>query len=188
MEVKKKNQILNSLILSKICIGSSLSNVDPTQFSNLLGHRRFLFSLLNPFLVQHSLKAAFLFLEGFVKNNYELFFVINTKDLIFFQRFHTTCKNKNYLLLKASEVSSGFLTNKKISNMVIITLFLDQRKVELIQKESILMKIPIISFSDLASNKFSSSVYVFGNFNSFFSQNLILNLISVCLNKNNEHS
>lgn len=188
MKASKKNQVLNSLIFSKICVGSSISNIDPTHFSALFGHRKFLFSLLNPFLVQHSLKTALLFLESFVKNNYHLFLVINTQNLTFFQKFNKICKNKNYSLLRASEISSGFLTNKSFSNIVIVTLFLDQRKSELIQKESLLMKVPIISFSDLSSNKFSSSVYVFGNFNSFFSQNLILSLISICLEKNDDHS
>ena len=183
MKILKKNQILNSLMFSKICVASSISKVDPTHFSALLGHRKFLFSLLNPFLVQHSLKTSFLFLESFIKNKYHLFFVINVKDLLLFQKFNKICKNKNCSLFRDLEISSGFLTNKKLPNMVIITLFLDYRKTELIQKESILMKVPIISFTDLSSNKFSSFVYAFGNFNSFFSKNLILSLLSVCLNK-----
>lgn len=185
MKTLKKNYVLNSIISSKICVGSSISDIDPTHFSALLGHRKSLFSILNPFLVQHSLKTAFLFLESLVKNNYHLFLIIDTNDFTFFQKFDKVCRNKNHSLLRASEISSGFLTNKNVTNIVIITLFLEQRKSELIQKESIIMKVPIISFSDLASNKFSSSVYAFGNFNSFFSQNLILSLISICLDQNN---
>jgi len=188
MKNKKKNQVLSSLMVTKICVGSSLSNVDPTHFSAMLGHRKFLFSLLNPFLVQHSLKTAFLFLESFVKNNYHLFLVIDTKDPTLFQKFNKICKKKNYTLLRASEIFSGFLTNKNFSNMVIITLFLDYKKMELIQKESVLTKVPLISFNDLSANKFSSSVYVFGGFNSFLSQNLILSLIAVCLSQKNEKS
>jgi hypothetical protein len=85
-------------------------------------------------------------------------------------------------------MSTGFLTNKKILNTVIITIFLNHKKTELIQKEALLMNVPLISFSDLTSNKFSSSFYITGNYNSFLSQNLILTLISICFEQKHEHS
>ena len=106
----------------------------------------------------------------------------------FLKNFINCVKKKKYSVLKDSETSSGFLTNKKISKTVIITLFLDHRKTELIQKESLLLKVPLISFNDLSSNKFSSSVSVSGTYNSFLSQNLILTLLSVCIEQKNESS
>jgi len=50
------------------------------------------------------------------------------------------------------------------------------------------MNVPLISFSDLTSNKFSSSFYITGNYNSFLSQNLILTLLSICFEQKHEHS
>lgn len=188
MKVIKKKSLLQSFILSKLCTGSAISYIDHSNFNFLIGYRQSLFSLINPFSFQYSLKTSFLFLESFIKNNYDFIFIANIKDSILFKKFYQLCKKKKYSVLKDSETSSGFLTNKKISKTVIITLFLDHRKTELIQKESLLLKVPLISFNDLSSNKFSSSVSVSGTYNSFLSQNLILTLLSVCIEQKNESS
>lgn len=188
MKTSEKNKILNSVIFSKICVGSSISHIDPTHFFSLLGHRKDLFSLANPNLIQHSLKTGLLFVESLIKYKYNLVFIINIDDSTLFRKFDKICKMKNHLLLRSSEVSSGFLTNKKISNVGIITLFLDSGNMGLIQKESNLKKIPLISFNDLSANIFSSSIYICGNYTSFFSKNLILNLLSISLIQKNDSS
>jgi hypothetical protein len=170
-----------SLILSKVCLGSSISLSDPSNFNSLLGYRESLFSFLNPSSFQYSLKTGFSFVEFFLKHRYNVLFIINLKDSVLLNKFQRICKQKNYFLLKDSEISSGFLTNKKTSNLLIITLFLDHRKTELIQKESLLMNVPLVSFNDLTSNRFSSSIAIAGSYSSLLSRNLVLSLLSVCL-------
>jgi len=168
-------------ILSRICIGASISYADPSNFNSLIGYRDSLFSFINPFYTQYSLKTVFSLIETSLKKKYNILFVIHLQDNILFSKFNRICKRRNFALLKDSEISSGFLTNRKTSNLLIVTLFLDHRKTELIQKESLMRNIPLISFNDLSSNKFSSSVAVVGSYSSFFSKNLILSLLSVCL-------
>jgi len=165
-----------------------MAYTDPTNFNVLLGYRKSLFALINPFSFQYSLKTCFIFLESFVKNKYDLIFIVDIHDSILFDKFSNICKKKSYTLLKGSEMSTGFLTNKKISNTVIVTLFLNHRKTELIQQETLLMNVPLISFSDLTSNKFSSSFYITGNYNAFLSQNLVLTLLAICLEQKHEYS
>ena len=58
----KKNSLINSFIFSKICVGSSMAYTDPTNFNVLLGYRKSLFALINPFSFQYSLKTCFIFL------------------------------------------------------------------------------------------------------------------------------
>jgi hypothetical protein len=179
----KKNNFLQSFILSKIYVDSSISYVDSSNFNYILGARGSLFSLVNPFLFQYSLKSSFLFLEAFLNKKYDFIFIADIKDPVLFNKFHQVCKKKKISLLKNSDMSSGFLTNKKLSKTVVVTLFLDYRKTELIQQESLLRNVPLISFSDLSVNRFSSSIYVGGNYTSFLVQNLILTLLFVCLNQ-----
>jgi len=177
---KSKNKFLQSFILSKIYIDSSIAYIDPSNFNCVLGTRYSLFSIANPFLLQYSLKTSFLFLEFFLTKKYDFIFVTDIKDPILFSKFQQICKKK-YSLLKSSDVSSGFLTNKKLSKTIIITLFLDYKKTELIQQESLIRNIPLISFSNLSVNRFSSLLSVGGNYTSFLVQNLVLTLLFVCL-------
>jgi hypothetical protein len=168
-------------ILSKICLGSTISYTDPSNFNSLFGYRDSLFSFINPFITQYSLRIGFSFIENFLKKNYNILFVIKLQDTALFSKFNKVCKRKNFALLKDSEISSGFLTNRKTSNLLLVTLFLDHRKTQLIQKESLMRNIPLISFNDLSSNRFSSTIAVVGSYSSFLSRDLILSLLSVCL-------
>lgn len=168
-------------ILSKVCIGSSISYADPSNFNSLIGYRESLFSFINPFLTQYSLRIGFSFIETFLNKKYNILFIVNLQDTILFTKFNKVCKRKNFALLRDLEISSGFLTNRKTSNLLLVTLFLDHKKTELIQKESLVRNIPLISFNDLSSNRFSSSIAVVGSYSSFLSRNLILSLLSVCL-------
>jgi len=187
MKVIKKKTPNYCLVLSKISLASSISLTDPSNFNFLLGYRKSFFSFLNPFFVQYSLKIGFSFIELFLKSKYNILFIVNLKDSILLNKFHKICKKKNYSLLKDSEVSSGFLTNRKTSSLLLVALFLDHRKTELIQKESLQMNIPLISFNDSSSNKFSSSVAIVGSYSSLLSKNLILSLLSVCLKQKFNH-
>lgn len=114
-----------------------------------------------------------------------LFLLQILKTQYFFLNFSKFVKKK-YSLLKSSDISSGFLTNKKLSKTIVITLFLDYQKTELIQQESLVRNIPLISFSSLSVNRFSSLLYVGGNYTSFLIQNLILTLLFVCLKQKYE--
>ena len=43
---------------------------------------------------------------------------------------------KNHLIFKDTDISAGFLNNSDLVNSIFITLFLDQKKINLIQKET----------------------------------------------------
>jgi len=187
--MKTSNKLnLNSSIFSKICVSSCIRTADPSNFFSLLGNRESFFSLTNPIFFQYSLKTCFLFLESFLRAKYSLVFIGSFSNPILFNRFSKICKSKKFYLLKESETSAGFLTNNinLSSNTLIITLFLNSHKTELIQKEAFLLKIPTISFSNLSANKFSSTFFIGGNYSSFLAQNLILSLISVCIQQKYE--
>ena len=79
----------------------------------------------------------------------------------------------------------GFLTSRRTKDMVLVTLFLTPLKTEIIQKEVALIGMPMISFGSLLTNKSSSSLHISGNFGLFTIQNLILTLLTVCLEKKN---
>jgi hypothetical protein len=177
---KIKSNLQTAILTSKICVSSSVSYLDQSNYFSIFGVRQSLFSVINPIFLKHSLKTSFLLIESFISNKFKFVIVTNIKNPILFLKFYHICKKNKIFLLKDSETSAGFLTNKVITNTVILTLFLDARKTELIQNECLRVKIPLISFSDLTANKFSSSVFVCGNFNSFLAQNLILTLLSIC--------
>lgn len=177
---KIKSSLEDSIILSKICVSSSVGHTDPSNFFSLVGLRQPFFSLINPVLFRYSLKTSFSLIEFFLLKNFNFIIITNIQNPTLFLKFYQICKKKKILLLKDSEVFAGFLTNKFSSDKVILTLFLDSTKTELIQKECLRTSLPLISFSDLTANKFSSSVFVCGNYNSFLSQNLILTLLSIC--------
>jgi hypothetical protein len=187
--MQKKQNLINSLIFSKILVNLSFSLADPTHFASAIGRRKSLFSILNPAFLQSSLKTALLFLESFIKNKYELIFITDIKEPLLFICFRKVCKKHNHFLYKSSEVLPGFLTNNKVNkNVVVISLFLSAQKTQAIQKETLSLQVPLISFSDLSINKNSSSFYVAGSYNSFLSQNLILNLLTVSLEQKYDYS
>jgi hypothetical protein len=177
----------SSFLISKIYVDSTISHLDSSNFKFLLGYRQSLFSLLNPFLFQYSLKTSFLFLESFLLRKYKIIIISDIEDQVLFNKFYQICKNNKHILLKASETSSGFLTNKKLFNTIVITLFLDPRRTELIQQETSLQNVPLISFSNFKANRFSSSIYIGGNYDTFLAQNLVLTLLSICLEQKKEH-
>jgi hypothetical protein len=185
MKSIKKKKIVESLIFSKICLGHSTPFTDSSHFKFLVGLRPNFFSLVNPFLLKVSLKSGLLALESFIQNNYKIIIIANIEDQILFNKFFQICKKKNIFIIKSSEVSLGFLTSRRTRNMVLVTLFLTPLKTEIIQKEISLIGAPIISFGSLLTNKNSSSLHIGGNFGLFTIQNLILTLLTICLEKKN---
>jgi|TARA_B100000524_G_scaffold1125_1_gene738 hypothetical protein len=189
MKLNKSTSLLNkSLLFSQICIGSSVILKDPSHFHAIKGHRKSFFSLIDPAVLKYSLKTTFLFLESVLKKKYKLIFVTKNIDPLLFIKFSYVCLKQNHFVLKDSEISGGFLDNANLDNVIFITLFLDQKKVNFLQKETFSKNIPLISFGDLSSNKNSNALYVGGNFDSFLSQSLILNLLINCLLQKNGNS
>jgi len=101
-------------------------------------------------------------------------------------KFSEFCTLNKITLLRDTEIQPGFLTNNYFRKNLIITLFLDTEKTELIQKETFLKNVPLISFSTVGVNRLASSFNVTGNFNSLKTQNLIIALLSICLKTKNE--
>lgn len=180
--------LLESLIFSKICISNPIIFTDSSHFNFLFGYRLSFFSLLNPFLLKTSLKTGFLALEAFIFCKYNLIIIANIEDRLLSTKFSQVCKKKNILFIKGGDVSLGSLTNRKAVNIVILTLFLTPLKSEMIQKEAAITGTPIISFSSSRISKNSSILHIGGNFGLFTIQNLILTMLTVCLEKKNESS
>jgi len=183
MKIIKNSPLISSASFSKICLNSSISAIDPTHFRYLLGYRSSGFSLLNPVSVQSSLKVTFLLLEYFVKFRYKILFIVSVKDPILFIKFSQVCKDRNFLLIRDTEMLPGFSTNKSFRRTVVVTLFLDREKTEMVQKELAPTNTPLILFNDILVNRFSSSIFIGGNYESFSTQDLILTLLSICLEK-----
>jgi hypothetical protein len=175
-----KKILVSSKIFSKVCISQSINLVEKNNLHFLLGYRKSLFSIINPKLFQYSLKSSFLFIECFKKQNFKFVIISGISDSILFTKFSEFCSFNKIILLKDTEIQPGFLTNNHFHKNLIITLFLDTEKTELIQKETFLKNVPLISFSTVGVNRLSSSFNVAGNYNSFKTQNLILTLLSVC--------
>ena len=175
-----KKILINSKIFSKVCISQSISLVEKNNFYFLLGYRESLFSVINPKIFQYSLKASFLFIESFKKRKFKFVIISAITDSVLLNKFSEFCTLNKITLLRDTEIQSGFLTNNYFHKNLIITLFLDTEKTELIQKETFLKHIPLISFSTVGVNRLASSFNVTGNYNSLKTQNLILTLFSVC--------
>jgi len=175
-----RKTLINSKIFSKVCISQPIRLVERSNFSFLLGYRESLFSVINPKLFQYSLKASFLFIESFKKQNYKFVIVSAITDSVLFNKFSEFCSRNKIILLRDTEIQPGFLTNNYFRKNLIVTLFLNTEKTELIQKETFLKNVPMISFSTVGVNRLSSSFNVSGNYNASKTQNFILTLLSVC--------
>lgn len=179
--IKKKTKLE---ILSKIYINYSITLTEPSNYFALIGYREVIYSLINPIFFQKSIQTCFALLEFLIEKNYSFIFIVNLHPVLL-TKFKTICAKKNYFILKDSEIFAGFLSNKKKSKRILISLFLDFSQAQLVQKEAMLMNVPLISFNDLSVNKVSSSLFIPGNFSCFSSQNLILNLLTLCFKKKN---
>jgi len=181
-----KKILINSKIFSKLCISQPISLVEKNNFHFLLGYRQSLFSVINPKFFHYSLKTSFLFVESFKKQNFKFVIISAITDSVLLNKFSEFCTLNKITLLRDTEIQPGFLTNNYFRKNLIITLFLDTEKTELIQKETFLKNVPLISFSTVGVNRLASSFNVTGNFNSLKTQNLIITLLSICLKTKNE--
>jgi len=188
MKVIKKKKIVESFIFSKICISHPQPFVDVSHFNSLLGNRSSFFSLINPFLLKTNLKTSLLAIENFILQKHDIIFIADIKDPVLLRKFYQVCKKKNFLLIKKLDVSLGFLTSRRPVNTVVVTLFLTPLKTELIQKEAALTSTPVVSFGSLLTSKYSSLLHVGGNYGLYNIQNLILTLLTICLEKKNGSS
>jgi len=186
MKIIKKKILSDSFVFSKICISNPTPQIDFSHLNTLLGSRFVFFSLLNPFLIRTSLKSGLLALEAFLANKYKLIFIVNIENQILLNKFYQVCKKKKIIFIKSSDISLGSLTSSRVTKSVLVTLFLPSPKMETIQKEAALIGMPILSFGNLLTNKNSSTLFIAGNYSIFTIQNLILTLITICLEKKNE--
>jgi hypothetical protein len=176
---KIKSNLDEAIFISKFCVNPTMHHIDPSQYLSLIGTRQPFFSLLNLPNFKYFLRTALLAIESLVKVKSKFIVITKINEPILFLKFHQICKKKEIFLLKDTEVSAGFLTNNLISKKVVLTLFLDATKMELIQKECLRVNCPVLSFGGLSSSRSSSSLFVGGNYNSFFAQNFILTLLSI---------
>lgn len=183
MKVTKTLPLVNCTSFSKICLSSRVSIMDSSHYSYTLGYRSSGFSLLNPIFVQSSLKVTFSLLEYFVKFRYNALFIVRIKDPILLLKFSQICKDRNFWVIQESDLLPGFSTNNSFVRTVVVSLFLDPEKTELVQRELASTNTPLISFNDTLVNKSSSSMFVGGNYDSLSTQALILTLLSICLEK-----
>lgn len=174
-----KSNLDKAIFISKFCVNPTLNHIDPSQYLSLIGTRQPFFSLLSSFNFKYFLRIGLLAIESLVKAKAKFIIVAKIAEPILFLKFYQICKKKEIFLLKDTEVSAGFLTNNSITNKVVLTLFLDGTKTELIQKECLRVNCPLISFGGLSSSRSSSSIFVGGNYNSFPAQNFILTLLSI---------
>jgi hypothetical protein len=179
--MKKSKNFKNSSILSTICFGSNFKTVDPSNYNLLYGSRQSLFYLINPSILNYSVKTGFSLLKFFLKSNFRLFFIANAENLVLVNRFQKVCQAKNNIFLEDLEVEVGFLTNHELNRVVIITLFLENEKADLVQKEATRLRVPILCFCDLSFNKKPNVISLTANYTSFLSKNLILSFISLSL-------
>lgn len=176
---KIKSNLNEAIFISKFCVNPTMHHIDPSQYLSLIGTRQPFFSLLNLHKFKYFLRTGLLAIESLVKAKAKFIIITKINEPILFLKFYQICKKKEIFLLKDTEVSAGFLTNNLISKKVVLTLFLDATKMELIQKECLRVNCPLLSFGGLSSSRSSSSLFVGGNYNSFFAQNFILTLLSI---------
>jgi len=176
---KIKSNLNEAIFISKFCVNPTMHHIDPSQYLSLIGTRQPFFSLLNLHNFKYFLRTSLLAIESLVKAKAKFIIITKINEPVLFLKFYQICKKKEIFLLKDTEVSAGFLTNNLISKKVVLTLFLDATKTELIQKECLRVNCPLLSFGGLSSNRSSSSLFVGGNYNSFFAQNFILTLLSI---------
>lgn len=136
-------------------------------------------------MLKTSLKTGLLALEHFIHKKYEVLFIADIANQDLFTKFYFACKKKNIPLLKKSDVALGFLTTRRSKKVVVVTLFLTPLRAELIQKETALTGVPVITFGSLLTSRNSSLLHIGGNFTLHKIQNLILTLLTICLEKKN---
>jgi hypothetical protein len=179
----KKNllekKLLNFLLKEKSCIGKPINVTDPTQYPFLLGQRSKLYTILNPTILIRNLKTFFSFLEFMVKSKESVCFIVNIEDSLLFSKMKKACFMNNHFYFDQSVKLNNLFYSKKPK--VIISLFLDTTRQNVLYTESRALNVPVICFTTQISNFFSSNLQILGSFRTKFSQNLLISLIILSL-------
>lgn len=184
MKLKKHNSekaLLKILIREKVCVGNPVNVTDSTQYSFLLGQREKIYTLLNPKLLLRNLKAFFHFLQTMVQSGERLCFILNTDNLILFEKMNQACKTSNNLVYNQNVKFNTLFSKKKPK--AIIALFLDSARLNVLYTESKSLNIPIICFTSQISNFFSTDFQILASFKTKSSKNLLVSLIILSLKK-----
>jgi hypothetical protein len=184
MKLKSQNSektLLNILVREKICVGNPINVTDSTQYSFLLGHRERIYTLLNPKTLLKNLKVFFTFIQTMVQSGERLCFILNTTDLIMFEKLNQACKSSNNLVFNQNVKFNTLFSRKKPK--AIIALFLDSARLNVLYTESKSLNIPIICFTNQMSNFFSTDFQILASFKTKSSKNLLVSLIILSLKK-----
>jgi len=184
MKLKTQNSekaLLKILIREKVCVGNPINITDSTQYSFLLGQREKIYTLLNPKLLLRNLKAFLHFLRNMVKTGESLCFILNTDNLILFEKMNQACKSSNNFVFNQNIKLNNLFSKKKPK--AIIALFLDTARLNVLYTESKSLNIPVICFTNQISNFFSSDFQILASFKSKMSKTLLISLIILSLKK-----
>jgi hypothetical protein len=116
MKIKTQNSekaLLKILIREKVCVGNPINVTDSTQYSFLLGQREKIYTLLNPKLLLRNLKAFFHFLRNMAQTGESLCFILNTDNLVLFEKMNQACKSSNNFVFSQNIKFNNLFSKKK---------------------------------------------------------------------------
>ena len=108
------------MIREKVCVGNPINVTDPSQYSFLLGQRDKIYTLLNPKLVLRNLKAFFYFLRSMAQTGESLCFILNTDNLILFEKMSQACKSSNNFVFNQNIKFNLYFQKKNKNNYCVI--------------------------------------------------------------------
>jgi ribosomal protein S2 len=184
MKLKTQNSeklLLKILLKEKVCVGNPVNITDPSQYSFLLGRREKIYTLLNPKTLLRNLKAFFHFLRSMVQSGGNLCFILNTNDLILFEKMNQACKSTNNLVFSQNTKFNSLFSKRKPK--AIIALFLETSRLNVLYTESKSLNIPVICFTNQVSNFFSNDFQILASFKTSTARNLLISLIILSLKK-----
>jgi ribosomal protein S2 len=184
MKLKTHNSeksLLKILLKEKVCVGNPINVTDSTQYSFLLGRREKIYTLLNPTMLVRNLKVFLQFLQDMVKTGGNLCFILNTENLVLFEKMNRACNSTNNQLFNQNVKFNGLFSRRRPKT--IITLFLDSSQLNVLYIEAKSLNIPIICITNQVSNFFSSDFQILASFKSKAAKNLLVSLIILSLKK-----
>lgn len=167
----------------KLCLKTFTNNNDPSFLNNLLGIKQNLYTFIDPFYFRRLLIKILKIIQALKRSQTKIIFITNFSNQLLEKKFKIICYKNKLIQLNFLEFIPGFLTNKNKlgENIFIFTVFLKTENRSFIISECQQTNIPIVDFSDIFLKKFSSTFLLPGEFKNFLAQNLILSLISLCL-------
>jgi ribosomal protein S2 len=184
MKLKTYNSekaLLKVLLKEKVCVGNPINITDSTQYSYLLGQREKVYTLINPTLLVRNLKVFLQFLRNMVKTGGNLCFILNTDNLVLFEKMNQACNSSNNQLYNQNVKFNGLFSKQQPK--AIVTLFLDSTQLNVLYIEAKSLNIPIICLTNQVSNFFSSDFQILASFKSKAAKNLLVSLIILSLKK-----